>query len=92
MVSRVSAGILHAAGLPELIVETLQDYEAMALRLAREPDTLRAFRDQLAQRHATAALFNADRFRRHVEAAFVAMDERRRRGEAPVSFDVPHLD
>ena len=36
--SRVSASILAAAGIPELITECLEDYEALALRLAGAPE------------------------------------------------------
>src|SRR5258707_194742 len=34
---RVAASLLQTIGLPELVVPTMDDYEAMALALAREP-------------------------------------------------------
>jgi protein O-GlcNAc transferase len=34
---RVAASVLHAIGLPELVTESLADYVALALNLAREP-------------------------------------------------------
>jgi protein O-GlcNAc transferase len=37
---RVAASLLHAAGLPELITADLDQYEQLALRLAREPNIL----------------------------------------------------
>jgi predicted O-linked N-acetylglucosamine transferase (SPINDLY family) len=88
-VSRTSASILRAAGLPELVVDSLADYEAAALALARDPDKLGALRQKLAQQRASAPLFDRGRYRRHVEQAYVHMVERQRRGEPPVSFDVP---
>jgi protein O-GlcNAc transferase len=73
---RVAASLLHAIGLPELVTDTLADYEALALRLAREPQTLKALKEKLAANRLTASLFDADRFRADIEAAFTAMLQR----------------
>jgi len=91
-VSRVSASILHAAGLPELITESLTAYEARALELARDPGQLASLRQKLARLRLTAPLFDSERYRRHVDRAYVGMFERWRRGEPPVSFDVAAVD
>jgi predicted O-linked N-acetylglucosamine transferase (SPINDLY family) len=48
MVSRASAGQLHAIGLPELATASLADYEALALRLAQNPRELATLRARLA--------------------------------------------
>lgn len=85
---RVAASVLDAAGLPELATTSLADYEALALRLARDPQELGAVRRRLADNRATCALFDADRFRRHMEAAFTAMWDIWQRGESPRSFAV----
>ena len=85
---RVAASLLQAAGLPELVAETQDDYEALALDLARAPARLRALREKLAQNRITAPLFNTDRFRRHIEAAYIQMWETFCKGEAPRSFSV----
>ena len=90
-VSRTSASILHAAGLPELAVDSLEDYEALALSLARDPPRLAALRQKLADRRTTAPLFDSERYRRHLEQAYLQMIERHRRGEPPASFDVAPL-
>jgi predicted O-linked N-acetylglucosamine transferase (SPINDLY family) len=89
-VSRISASILHAAGLPELIVDSIEDYEARALHLARHPVELAKLREKVEASRGSA-LFDTVRHRRHVEAAYVAMHERRSRGEPPQGFDVPVL-
>ena len=91
-VSRVSASILQAAGLPELVTESLEAYEARALELARNPGQLDALRQKLARQRATMPLFDSERYRRHVEQAYVQMMERLRRGEPPASFDVAPAD
>ncbi len=90
-VSRVGASLLNAIGLPELIVELLDDYEALALNLAREPDRLDALRQKLTAARTAAPLFDTDRYARHIESAYAAMVERQRRGQAPASFDVAEL-
>jgi len=40
---RVAASVLQAAGLPELVTGSLEEFEASALRLARNPAQLSAF-------------------------------------------------
>jgi protein O-GlcNAc transferase len=86
---RVAASLLQAVGLPELITHSLGDYEALALRLAREPGPLSSFKARLLKNRDTSPLFDTKRFARHVESAYVTMWERHRRGEPPVSFAVP---
>jgi len=90
-VSRVGGSLLNAIGLPELIVESLADYEALALRLARDPDRLTALRQKLMHARTTAPLFDTDRYVRHIESAYATMVERQRRGQPPASFDVAQL-
>lgn len=71
--SRVAGSLLHAVGLPELVTYSLADYEALALRLARQPDTLRAIKAKLAQQRATTPLFDTAGFCRNLEAIYTAM-------------------
>jgi predicted O-linked N-acetylglucosamine transferase (SPINDLY family) len=70
---RVGASLLTAAGLPELITRTPEDYEATALALARDPGRLRDLREKLAANRATAPLFDTVRFTRGLEAAYETM-------------------
>jgi len=70
---RVGASLLSAAGLPELITRTPEEYEATALGLAREPARLKAIREKLAANRATAPLFDMARFTRGLEAAYETM-------------------
>ncbi|HUQ75134.1 MAG TPA: tetratricopeptide repeat protein [Burkholderiales bacterium] len=86
---RVAASLLHGVGLPELVTHNLADYEAHALRLARDKPALAALRAKLSANRLTHPLFDTDRFRRHIEMAYRHMVERHARGEAPQSFRVP---
>jgi protein O-GlcNAc transferase len=85
---RVAASLLKAVGLAELITTSLEDYEALALRIAREPDLCAALKQKLARNRETFPLFDTPRFTRHTEAAYTTMWERHQRGEPPQSFAV----
>ena len=85
---RVAGSLLHGVGLPELITDNLEDYEALALKLARDKNLLAAIKAKLAQNRETFPLFDTDRFRRHIESAYETMWERYQRGEPPASFTV----
>jgi protein O-GlcNAc transferase len=88
---RVAAGLLHALECPELITATLDDYESLALALARDPARLAALRRKLEEKRLTAPLFDAPRFCRNLEQAYATMMEIARAGEAPRAFDVQPL-
>lgn len=88
---RVAASLLNAAGLPQLIATSLTDYEALALRLARDKDALAAIKEMLARNRDTCPLFDLGRYRRHIEAAYVTMWQRSQAGEPPASFAVEPL-
>ena len=88
-VSRVASSLLHTSGLPELVAGSLEEYEALALKLATDGQLLSKLRHKVEAGRARSPLFDTDRFRRHLEAAYATMYERWQRGEAPQSFDVP---
>ena len=85
---RVAASLLHAAGLAELVTQSLEEYEALAVRLAKDTAALAILRRKLAANRAAAPLFDTDRCRRHIEAAYARMWEIHCQGRAPHSFDV----
>jgi protein O-GlcNAc transferase len=85
---RVAGSLLSAIGLPELITHSLEEYEELALRLARNPSVLAGFKARLAECRLTAPLFNTTQFTRHIESAYMTMWERYQRRETPVSFGV----
>jgi predicted O-linked N-acetylglucosamine transferase (SPINDLY family) len=85
---RVAGSLLHAVGLPELVTRSLEHYEALALKLARDPALLASLRQKLAHNRERYPLFDTDRFTRHIEAAYTTMWERYQRGEPPESFAV----
>jgi protein O-GlcNAc transferase len=89
---RVAASLLKAVGLDELITQSLDEYEALALRLAREPVRLGAIKDKLARHRNAFPLFDTARTTRHIESAYVNMVDILRRGESARSFVVEPRD
>jgi protein O-GlcNAc transferase len=89
---RVAASLLKAVGLPELITTSLEDYESLALKLAREPSLLAAFKAKLARNLDTCPLFDTARFARHIEAAYTTMWQRHQSSAAPQRFAVERTD
>jgi protein O-GlcNAc transferase len=85
---RVAASLLNAVGLPELVTGSVQEYEAMALKLATDASLLGPIRRKLAQNRLSCPLFDTDRFRRHIEAAYLTAWQIWQRGEPPRSFSV----
>jgi protein O-GlcNAc transferase len=86
--SRVAASALTAVGLPELITQSLQEYEERALQLAREPERLTELRQRLARqrlgaqpvggqplaaRREQSPLFDTQTYCQHLESAFRGM-------------------
>jgi protein O-GlcNAc transferase len=71
--SRVAASALKAVGLPELITRSLEEYEAKALELARDPAKLRELRGRLARQRVSSPLFDTAGYCRNLEAAFRCM-------------------
>ncbi|MEZ5827640.1 MAG: UDP-N-acetylglucosamine-peptide N-acetylglucosaminyltransferase [Hyphomicrobiales bacterium] len=84
--ARVASSLLTAIGLPELITASLEEYEALALRLATDRNLLAETRRRLAQNRLTYPLFDTPRFCRSIETAYTLMWERYRRGEPPRGF------
>ena len=87
--SRVAASMLTTVGLPELITNSPAEYEALALKLSRDPALLTSLKAKLAENRAASALFDTARITRAIEAAFTTMHERHRSGQRPEGFAVP---
>jgi protein O-GlcNAc transferase len=71
--ARVAASLLKAIDLPELVTIRPEDYEALALDLAKNPALLKATRDKLQRNRLTTPLYDSERFRKNIEAAYEAM-------------------
>jgi len=91
-VGRMAASMLHAVGLPELVTDNLEEYEALALKLAKDSAVLAAIRRKLQDNLRRTPLFDTDRCRRYIEQAYTNMVDIHLRGERPRSFAVEAID
>ena len=95
-VSRVAASLVTGVGLPELVATSLQDYERIALELARNRSRLRQLRERLAGNRQSCPLFDGARYTRDFEALLMRMIERLDSGlppeHLPVTAQVPALE
>lgn len=87
-VARMAGSLLHAVGLPELVAATLEEYEAIAVRLATDAAAYTAVRSKLGSARTHAALFDTARFTKNLEAAYQAMWTRHREGKPPAHIDL----
>jgi protein O-GlcNAc transferase len=88
---RVAASLLRAVGLAELVTHSLDEYEALALKLAHEPSYLASLKEKLLRNRTTDPLFDTGRCARRLEAAYTMMLERHQRGELPQAFAVDQV-
>jgi predicted O-linked N-acetylglucosamine transferase (SPINDLY family) len=86
--SRVAGSLLNAIGLPELVTTSLKAYEALAMRLARQPELLTSLRGRLAQNRLTYPLFDSARLTRGLERAYELMWENYSCGGVPRLIEV----
>lgn len=71
--SRMAGALLTAAGLPELIATTPDEYEQIAIALATDPERCQRLRLHLREVHETGVLFDTPRFVRDLEAQLVGL-------------------
>ena len=81
--ARVAASLLTAIGMPELTTTTREDYEAMAVDLARAPQKIAALKDKLARNRLTTPLFDIEMLTRKLEDAYRQIHGRARDGLPP---------
>jgi predicted O-linked N-acetylglucosamine transferase (SPINDLY family) len=86
--SRVSASVLRAIGLPELIAQSPAEYRALALRYGRDASARAALRAKLAANRQTQPLFDTARFARNLEAGYREIWRRHVRQARPASIRV----
>lgn len=85
---RVAASALQAVGLPELVTHSLDEYEKVALELAKSPDALERLKARLGRQCTTHPLFDTAGFTRNLERAYLQMRDYYRAGTPPTAFQV----
>jgi len=85
--SRVGGSLLRAIGLPELVTESLIEYEMLAIELAKSPQKIKYFKNRLKENQNKEALFNTKLYVKNIEAAYIEMYRRYEEG-APLDHIV----
>jgi predicted O-linked N-acetylglucosamine transferase (SPINDLY family) len=81
--ARVSASLLEAMELPQLIAQSEVEYEQLAIDFALNPSRLTAVKEKLASKRLTSPLYNTQLFTQHLENAYGQMHQRHLDGYAP---------
>ena len=89
--SRMSASILTAIGLPEMITTSLAQYESLAVELASHSHELDRLKKKLAVNQNKKPLFNTPLFVRGLERAYEQMWINYRVGDPPRPIRVSEL-
>jgi predicted O-linked N-acetylglucosamine transferase (SPINDLY family) len=89
--SRVCGSLARAAGTPDLVCSTPEEYVERAVAFGRDKSTLQPFKDRLAEKRSTCALFDMDSHVRHLEALYEEMWKEFHQGKMPHP-DLRNLD
>jgi predicted O-linked N-acetylglucosamine transferase (SPINDLY family) len=81
--ARVAASLLNAVGLPDLAVNSQQEYESLAIELATHPEKLQVIKNRLKQNLLTAPLFDTPLFTKNLESAYMEIYKRHQQGVPP---------
>ena len=86
--SRVSASLLTALGLPELIASDVRAYASTAVRLAEDRLALDTLKARLGKALRITPVFDPAAFANRLEAAFEVIHARVQAGLPPAGFDI----
>ena len=81
--TRVAASILNAINLPELVTNSLEEYEKLAIELALNPQKLKNIKNKLNSNIKTALLFDTPLYTKNLESAYKQMYERYQSDQKP---------
>jgi predicted O-linked N-acetylglucosamine transferase (SPINDLY family) len=80
---RVAASLLNAVGLPELITQSLEEYESLAIKLATDSVELKKIKAKLEGNRLNMPLFDTGLFCHHLESAYRQVYDRHQNGLIP---------
>ena len=86
--ARVSASLLNAVGLPELITNNLNDYQNLAIDLATNKSKLSQIKTRLKNNLDSYPLFNTAQYCKNLEKAYVTVYENYLDGGEPKDFEI----
>ena len=86
--ARVAGSLLTAVELPELITTSEEEYEALALSFATDPDKLSRLKKKLAENRTSTPLFDTVSYIKNLEKAYMESYQRYADGLPPSEFKV----
>lgn len=89
--ARVCGSLTRAAGLPEMVCATPEEYVEKAVALGTDRGALEALKKKLEENRASCTLFDMGNLTRHLEMAYEDMWEEYRQGQLPQP-DLTNLD
>jgi len=90
--ARMAGSLLSSLGVEELITETEESYEALALALAEDPVRLETLRAKVCAQRETSPLFKTALFTRHLERGYEQAYERYFSGQVPAEIVVESIE
>ena len=69
--------------MPELITNSEEEYEALAIALATDPPRLKAIKQKLNENCLSSPLFDSHLFTKNIEKAYIKMYERNQQNLPP---------
>ena len=86
--ARVAGSLLTSIELPELITTSEEEYEALALSLATNPEKLSKIKKKLAENQRSAPLFDTETYTKNLEKAYIQAYQRYADGLPPAEFKI----
>ena len=88
--SRVAASLINSVNLPELITNTQEQYESLAIQLAKNPEKLKTIKEKLNNNLIKSPLYNTPLYVKHLESAYRTMYNRFHQELEPDHIHVEH--
>ena len=85
---RVAGSLLNAIGLNELITNTQNEYESLAIDLGNNRDKLKSIKQKLFSNRLATPLFDIEIYTRNIEKAYQVMHQKHGERQPPQSFAV----
>ncbi len=73
---RMAGSLLMAMELPELVANTLEEYENKAVELAQDPSKIKALKEKIEKNRFTTPLFDSKSFTKDLELGYQKMMDR----------------
>jgi predicted O-linked N-acetylglucosamine transferase (SPINDLY family) len=81
--SRVAASLINSVDIPELITETQEQYEEIAIELAKDPEKLELIKEKLKRNLPISPLYDTPLYAKQIESAYEEMYDRYQNGLGP---------